>query len=89
MIIWKLAEVMASRQARGKALAEATGLKVDTISRLRRRRSYPKITGATLESLCLALDCQPGDLIEYKADRLPETRGGRRVKQKEEVPDRA
>ena len=27
---------------------------------------YPKVS--TLEAICKALDCQPGDILEYKED---------------------
>jgi hypothetical protein len=55
------------------------------IARLAKRRgcsSASMVEGIIFDALQLS-----GDL-DSKADRLPETRGGRRVKQKEEETDR-
>lgn len=58
---------MARRRMRSKDLAHAIGITEANLSLLK----SGKVRGvrfSTLEALCRALDCQPGDLLEY----LPE-----------------
>jgi len=50
-----------------KDLAEATGLAVNNLSILKTDKARA-IRFSTLEAICKALDCTPGDLIEYVAD---------------------
>ena len=59
-----------------KELAEATGISVVNLSRLKTGK-VRAIRFSTLEALCGALDCQPGDLIRYRPRRRG--RGPRRV----------
>lgn len=60
---WRLAAVMADKEIDNQMLHESTGLHLGTISKL--RNSAPKqINWETLESLCSALECEPGDLIK-------------------------
>lgn len=59
--------MMARRRMRSKDLACAIGITEANLSLLK----SGKVRGvrfSTLEALCRALDCQPGDLLEY----LPE-----------------
>lgn len=44
-------------------LARATGISYTTLWRLTKDRAFG-INFATLEKLCIALECQPGELIE-------------------------
>ncbi|PKO28612.1 MAG: XRE family transcriptional regulator [Betaproteobacteria bacterium HGW-Betaproteobacteria-9] len=46
-----------------RALAEASGLAVSTLQSLAARPSY-NTRLSTIERLCVALECQPGDLLE-------------------------
>jgi len=46
-----------------QALAEASGLSISTLQSLAARPSY-NTRLSTIERLCIALDCQPGDLLE-------------------------
>ena len=47
-----------------EALAQASGLSVATIQSLAARPSY-NTTLSTVERLCTALGCQPGNLLEF------------------------
>lgn len=68
MIKWKLNAVMGEKFVRGNALAELTGMSKESISRLRNTRNLKRIEADTLEKLCSALECQPGDLMEWVPD---------------------
>lgn len=68
VIKWKLAAVMADRGMKSKDLAIRMGVDFRTVSNLKIRRSYPKISGDRLNLLCKALNCQVQDLIEYVPD---------------------
>lgn len=73
-IILRLDVVMAKRKVRSNALARAIGLTEANLSLLK----SGKVKGlrfSTLEAICAALDCQPGDILEYQPD---ETRTGLR-----------
>ncbi|WP_179394581.1 helix-turn-helix domain-containing protein [Lacticaseibacillus absianus] len=67
MIRSHLAEVMAQRQVRGVDLAAQIGLTEANLSILKNDRAKA-IRFSTLTALCRALDCQPGDLLEYVPD---------------------
>lgn len=69
VIRWNLKEVMASRDMTNKRLAELTGMQPVSISQLRSRREPTRIDVNTLDKLCEALDCLPGDLIQYIPDK--------------------
>jgi putative transcriptional regulator len=52
---------------RSKELAERIGITEQNVSLLK----SGKVKGVrfdTLENICRALDCQPGDILEYRAD---------------------
>jgi putative transcriptional regulator len=68
----RLDYVLLDRRMKLKDLAEATGLAVNNLSILKTNKARA-IRFSTLNSLCKALDCTPGDLIEY----IPDERGGR------------
>ena len=59
--------VMARRRMRSKDLAHAIGITEANLSLLKSGR-VRGVRFSKLEALCRALDCQPGDLLEY----LPE-----------------
>jgi putative transcriptional regulator len=66
---------MRCKGARTRDLAIALGVHINTASRLKRRRTVPKLEVSKLDALCEWLDCQPGDLIEYtKGDEKNEQR---------------
>ncbi|MBG8561300.1 helix-turn-helix transcriptional regulator [Pseudomonas qingdaonensis] len=66
-IIIRLDVVMARNKIRSKDLAEIIGITEANLSLLKNG----KIKGfkiETLEKLCHALKCQPGDLLEFSED---------------------
>ena len=67
MINIKAAEIMGRRKMNQKALADATGIRPATISMLWHGETQ-RLDISHLDALCRALDCQPGDLLEYLPD---------------------
>jgi len=67
MINIRLDYVLLDRRMKLKDLAEATGLAVNNLSILKTNKARA-IRFTTLNSLCKALNCTPGDLIEYLPD---------------------
>lgn len=67
MINIKLAELMGRHKLTRKALAEKTGIRPNTISDLW-KGSSKRLDISNLNSICAALNCQPGDLLEYVPD---------------------
>ena len=70
-IIVTLDVMLARRKMRSKALAEQVGITEQNVSLLK----SGKVKGVrfeTLEKICAALDCQPGDILEF----VPEEEGG-------------
>ena len=68
MIRWRLAVVMAERNISNKELAILIDMNPKSVSRLKVRRRLTRIDESTLNSLCKALNCQPGDLMVYEED---------------------
>jgi putative transcriptional regulator len=64
MIIIKVAELMGKNKLTQKALAEMTGIRPNTISALW-HGTIKRIEIDQIDKLCVALKCQPGDLLEY------------------------
>lgn len=69
MIHWRLAVVMAERDISNKDLAALIGLNPKSVSRLKVRRRLTRIDEPTLNAICKALKCQPGDLLVYEEDK--------------------
>ncbi|MBA7484310.1 hypothetical protein ES707_19835 [subsurface metagenome] len=67
MINIRLDYVLLDKRMKLKDLAQATGLAVNNLSILKTNKARA-IRFSTLSSLCKALDCTPGDLIEYVPD---------------------
>jgi len=67
MINIRLDYLLLDRRMKLKELAEATGLAVNNLSILKTNKARA-IRFSTLNSLCKALNCTPGDLIEYIPD---------------------
>jgi putative transcriptional regulator len=66
-IIVNLDVMLARRKMRSKELAERIGITEQNVSLLK----SGKIKGVrfeTLEQICAVLDCQPGDILEYRPD---------------------
>ena len=62
-ITFRLAQVMKDQGMSGYALAKATKLTPSAIYKLRKQARFVGMKAATLDKLCKALDCQPGDLL--------------------------
>lgn len=63
-IIVKLDEMMAKRKMRLNELAEKVGITEANLSILKNDKAKA-IRFSTLSALCKALDCQPGELLEF------------------------
>ena len=59
--------MLAKRKMSVTQLSEKVGLSMVNISILKNGRAKGR-RFATLNKICEALDCQPGDLIEYRKD---------------------
>jgi len=70
MINIRLDYVLLDKRMKLKDLAEATGLAVNNLSILKTNKARA-IRFSTLSRLCKALNCTPGDLLEY----VPEAEG--------------
>lgn len=67
MIIINIDVMLAKRKMSVTQLSEKVGLSMFNISILKNGRAKG-LRFATLNKICEALDCQPGDLIEYRKD---------------------
>lgn len=67
MIIVNLDVVMAQRKVSLTELAEAVGITLANLSILKTNKAKA-IRFSTLSAICQFLDCQPGEILEYKAD---------------------
>lgn len=68
-IIVNLDVVLARRKMRLTELADAVGISIQNLSVLKTGRARA-IRFSTLDALCRHLDCQPGEILEYRPDRL-------------------
>ena len=66
-IIVKLDEMMAKRKIRLNELAEKVDITEANLSILKNEKARA-IRFSTLEALCKALNCQPGDLLGYEEE---------------------
>ena len=66
-IILRLDRVMADRKMSLNELSEIVKISNVNLSKLKNGR-ISAIRFSTLEALCDALNCQPGDILEYKKD---------------------
>ena len=67
MINVNLDVMMAKRHMSLNELSEKVGITLANLSILKNNKAKA-IRFSTLEAICKALDCQPGDLFEYKAE---------------------
>ena len=68
MIRTRLDYVLLDKRMKLKDLAEATGIAVNNLSILKTNKARA-IRFSTLNAVCKALDCTPGDLIECIPDK--------------------
>ena len=66
-IIENVDVMMARRKMSSGELAERVGITPANLSVLKTGKAKA-IRFTTLEAICQALDCQPGDILEYRAD---------------------
>ncbi|MCD8076033.1 MAG: helix-turn-helix transcriptional regulator [Lachnospiraceae bacterium] len=66
-IILRLDRVMADRKMSLKELSAIVGVSNVNLSKIKTGK-ISAIRFSTLEAICDALDCQPGDILEYKKD---------------------
>ena len=66
-IIVNVDVMMARRKMSSGELAERVGITPSNLSVLKTGKAKA-IRFTTLEAICQALDCQPGDILEYRAD---------------------
>ncbi len=64
-IIVNIDIILAKKKMRSKELAEAIGITEQNLSILKTGKARA-LRFSTLEAICKALDCQPGDLLEYR-----------------------
>jgi putative transcriptional regulator len=74
-IIINLDVMLARRKMRLTELSERVGITMANLSNLKTSKARA-IRFTTLDAICAELDCQPGDLIEYRPSDEPTARGG-------------
>lgn len=67
MIIINLDVMMAKRKMSLNELSAQTGISATNLSILKTNK-VKAIRFTTLNAVCKALECQPGDIIEYKTE---------------------
>ncbi|MGO5066662.1 helix-turn-helix transcriptional regulator [Clostridium sporogenes] len=68
-IVVNLDVMMAKRKISLKELAEKVNLTNANLSILKNNKAKA-IRFSTLEAICKELNCQPGDILEYKDDEI-------------------
>jgi putative transcriptional regulator len=62
--------MLARRKMSVTELADKVGITMANLSILKNGKAKA-IRFSTLEAICKALDCQPGDILEYRNDEKP------------------
>ena len=62
--------MLARRKMSVTELADTVGITMANLSILKNGKARA-IRFSTLEAICKALDCQPGDILEYRNDEKP------------------
>lgn len=68
-IIVNVDVMMAKRKMSSQELAEKIGITPANLSILKTGKARA-VRFSTLEAICRVLDCQPGDILEYREDLL-------------------
>lgn len=63
----RLAVLLAERQMKLTELSEKTGISLNNLSVLKTDKAKA-IRFSTLDAICEALDCQPGELLAYNQE---------------------
>lgn len=66
-VIVNLDVMLARRKMSLTELSEKVGITMANLSILKKGKARA-IRFSTLEAICKTLDCQPGDILEYKCD---------------------
>ncbi|WP_077702646.1 helix-turn-helix domain-containing protein [Virgibacillus dokdonensis] len=66
-IIVHIDVMLAKRKMSVTELSEKVGITMANLSILKNGKAKA-VRFSTLEAICKALDCQPGDILEYQAD---------------------
>ncbi|MGN6279759.1 MAG: helix-turn-helix domain-containing protein [Sphingomonas sp.] len=66
-IVVNIDVMLAKRKMSVTALAEAVGISLTNLSLLKTGK-VKGVRFATLDAICVALECQPGDVLEYRAE---------------------
>ena len=72
MIVIRIDVMLARRKMSVTELAEKVGITLANLSILKNGRAKA-LRLETLDKLCKALDCQPGDLLEYTEEQAENT----------------
>lgn len=75
-IIINIDVMLAKRKMSVTELAEKVGITMANISVLKNGKAKA-IRLSTLEAICEALECQPGDILEYNEVRFSQRKSGR------------
>ena len=67
VVKYRLDELLKSRGMSARQLSLATGIATSTLSAIRRNEAE-RLDRTTIERICKALQCTPGDLIVYIPD---------------------
>ncbi|MCF2652931.1 helix-turn-helix domain-containing protein [Anaeromassilibacillus senegalensis] len=67
MIILNIDVMLAKRKMSVTQLAEHVGITLANMSILKTGKAKG-VKFSTLDAICKALDCQPGDILEYRED---------------------
>lgn len=67
-IIFNIDVMLAKRKMSVTELAERVGITITNVSVLKNGKAKA-LKISTLAKLCEALDCQPGDILEYRKDK--------------------
>lgn len=71
MIIVNLDVMLAKRKMKVGELANRIGISIVNVSVLKNGRAKA-VKISTLNKICHVLDCQPGDILEYRPDKSDE-----------------
>ena len=74
-IVINLDIALAKKKMRSKELAEAIGITEQNLSILKTGKARA-LRFTTLEAICKVLDCQPGDLLEYRSSDSSSSKQG-------------
>jgi len=66
-IIVNIDVMLAKRKMSVTELSESVGITMANLSILKNGKAKA-VRFSTLEAICKALDCQPGDILEYKVE---------------------